>query len=308
MSTTWDQAPERPQTPDRLAPVPPSPSEQPGAAEPRTGEAAWPAWTAPVGLLSGLMAAFVGGLIIAVMAAAFGAGDLDDTPPGVLLGGTIVQDIGFVAAAIILATVTAGRPWAAQFGLRPTRVWPAIGWMALLYVGFVVFTGLWQLLVEIDEDTNLLRDLGADRSALLLALSAVLVCVLAPLVEEFFFRGFFFRALFNWKGLWPAAIITGAVFGAIHLGSSPPGALVPLAVLGFGFCLLYWRTRSLYPCIAVHAINNAIAFGALNDWTWQIPLLVIGALVVSLGIARLAALRWRPPALAPLHRGTTSSG
>ena len=57
-------------------------------------------------------------------------------------------------------------------------------------------------------------------------------------------------------------------------GRRPPGLLVPLAVLGFGLCLIYAWTRSLYPCVALHAVNNAIAFGVTQDWTWQIPLLV----------------------------------
>ena len=32
-----------------------------------------------------------------------------------------------------------------------------------------------------------------------------------------------------------------------------------LALLGVIFCLLYERTGSLYPAIALHAINNSIA-------------------------------------------------
>ena len=80
--------------------------------------------------------------------------------------------------------------------------------------------------------------------------------------EEFFFRGYFFTALRSWRGMWPAALITGLVFGAIHAGSSDPAFLVPLGLLGMGLCLLYVRTGSLYPCIAAHALNNSIAFGA----------------------------------------------
>ena len=63
--------------------------------------------------------------------------------------------------------------------------------------------------------------------------------VIAPIVEEFFFRGFFFGALRNWHGVWPAALITGVVFGCIHVGSAPIGFLVPLAFLGFILCLVY---------------------------------------------------------------------
>jgi hypothetical protein len=33
-------------------------------------------------------------------------------------------------------------------------------------------------------------------------------------------------------------------------------------------------------------VNNAIAFGVTQDWTWQIPLLAIGGTCVSLLIVR----------------------
>jgi uncharacterized protein len=277
-STMWES---RPELPDG-APPPPERAEQ-----------AWRPWTAPVALVSALLVAFVGGLIVAIIGAAFGS-SLNDMPPGVLMSATFIQDVGFVVAAVLFASMT-GPTWAAQFGLRRVRLLPAIGWMLLLYVAFIAFSGLWQQAVDIPEDTELLRDLGVDKSTLALIAAMVMVCVVAPVVEEFFFRGFFFTALRNWKGLWPAAVGTGVVFGAIHVGSSPVGALVPLGVLGFGLCLLYAKTGSLYPCIAVHALNNAIAFGTLNDWSWQIPVLAAGSLATSLLVTVPAVRRWRPP-------------
>jgi membrane protease YdiL (CAAX protease family) len=103
--------------------------------------------------------------------------------------------------------------------------------------------------------------------------------------EEFLFRGYIFTALRNWKGVWPAAVITGVLFGAVHAGSAPAADLVPLAGLGFGLCLLYRYTGSLYPCIAVHSLNNSIAFGGLEDWS----LLAVVALMVS-ALALIALL------------------
>ena len=121
-----------------------------------------------------------------------------------------------------------------------------------------------------DTEETLPKELGADDSDVALVAVAILVCVLAPLAEEFFFRGYFFTALRSWRGMWPAAIITGMVFGAIHAGSSDPAFLLPLAALGTGLCLLYVRTGSLYPCVAAHALNNSIAFGVSQDWGWEI--------------------------------------
>jgi uncharacterized protein len=281
-STAWET---RPELPD-------------GAPPPRPrADHGWAPWMAWIALLSALAVAFIGGTIVALVGLAFGH-DLDETPPGVLMGATFVQDLGFVAAALLFARM-AGPTWAGQFGLRATRVLPAIGWILVLYFGFIVFTGLWQQAVEIEEDTQLLRDLGVRDSPAALVAALLMVCVLAPVVEEFFFRGFFFGALRNWRGLWPAAVLTGLVFGGIHIGSSPVGALVPLALLGFGLCLLYARTGSLYPCIAVHAINNSIAFGTLNDWTWQIPLLLAGSLTACFLVTVPLLRRWRPPELGP---------
>ena len=112
----------------------------------------------------------------------------------------------------------------------------------------------------------------------LLLLSAALTCVVAPICEEFLFRGYIFTALRSWRGTWPAAVITGLVFGAVHAGSAPALDLVPLAGLGFGLCLLYRYSGSLYPCIAAHSLNNSLAFAALEGWGWQAPVLMIAAL------------------------------
>ncbi len=69
----------------------------------------------------------------------------------------------------------------------------------------------------------------------------------------------------------------------------------PLASSGLRFgvvlALLYWRTGSLWPPIGLHAINNSIAFGVSEDWTWQIPLLALGALALIFVPVRLIARR-----------------
>jgi membrane protease YdiL (CAAX protease family) len=62
----------------------------------------------------------------------------------------------------------------------------------------------------------------------------------------------------------------------------PPVAWLPLAVMGFLLALIFWITGSLLPCIALHAANNALVMSISLDWTWQVPLAVIGipALIV----------------------------
>jgi membrane protease YdiL (CAAX protease family) len=138
----------------------------------------------------------------------------------------------------------------------------------------------------------------------LLVSSAVLTCVLAPICEEFLFRGFIFSALRNWRGLWPAAVITGLLFGGVHAGSAPAADLVPLAVLGFLLCLVYSYTGSLYPCIALHALNNSIAFASLEEWTLgEGALLVLGSLsliaLIALALVRVGVIAPAPRLASP---------
>jgi uncharacterized protein len=90
------------------------------------------------------------------------------------------------------------------------------------------------------------------------------IVLLAPVAEELFFRGFFFAGLRSRWSLWPAALVSGLVFGMVH---APTGitTVVPLAALGFALCWLYDRTGSIWPCMIAHAINNGLALVLISS-------------------------------------------
>lgn len=259
---------------------------------PRT---AWPAWTAPVALLSGLVVAVVGALLIDVPALALGVNvSAEHLPDGLQLADTAVQDAGFVFVAVFFAQLGGRGAAAWQFGLRPTPLWRAVRWMVLVGLGFLLFSLAWKVAVNPPEE-KVLEQIGTG------VLAAALTCVIAPIGEEFLFRGFIFTALRNWRGPWTAAVVSGLLFGLVHVGSAPLLDLVPLAVLGFGLCVLYRQTGSLYPCIAVHSLNNSLAFGQLAkwNWQWQIPLLAVASLaliaLLALTLTRVGVIaRERP--------------
>jgi uncharacterized protein len=241
---------------------------------------AWPPWTAPAALVGGLVLAAVGALLVDIPALAFGVNvSASHVPPGLEIADTVVQDGAFVLAPVFFAQLGGRAVSAWQFGLRPTRSWRAVQLVALVLVGFLLFSLVWAAAFHPPKE-KLLEQLGTGESTILLLLSAALTCVVAPICEEFLFRGFVFTALRNWRGVWPAAVISGVLFGAVHAGSAPAVDLLPLAVLGFGLCLLYRYTGSLYPCIAAHSLNNSLAFGSLEDWGWQIPVLAGSALAL----------------------------
>jgi hypothetical protein len=244
---------------------------------------------APVALIGGLVLAAVAGLVVDLPAIALGAKlTTSHTPPGLAVADTFVQDVAFVLAAVFCAQLGGRRVRAWQLGLRPPRVgWPrAVLMIVGLIVLFIVLNVIWAALFNPGKE-KILEQLGSNENAALLLLSAALTCVVAPISEEILFRGFIFTALRSWRGTIPAAVITGVLFGAVHAGSAPVLDLVPLAALGFGLCLLYRYSGSLYPCIVAHSLNNSIAFASLEGWGWQAPVLVVAALAA---IAALVSL------------------
>ena len=277
-------APPAPQTNASPADAPQSPVS--AAVRPR-GRAGWRPWTAWAAILTGFGATVLGGMLVAIVATIMGA-SVSDPSPGVNIGLTFFQNLALIGAALLFASMT-GRPAGPDFGLRRTRLWRAVGLLLAIWVGFYAVSAVWVAALGLDERQTLPDELGIAGSTLNLVLVVVLITVVAPIGEELFFRGYFFGALRNWKGFLPAALITGIVFGAIHIGSAPIGFTVPLAVFGFGLCLLYERTRSLYPCIALHALNNSVALGLTQKWTWEILPTMVGSVIASLTLAALLA-------------------
>lgn len=82
--------------------------------------------------------------------------------------------------------------------------------------------------------------------------------IVAPVVEEVFFRGFVFAGLcqrYDWK---KAAFISSALFAVIHV---TPTAMIPVFILGYIFAYLYHRSNSIWPAILMHVSTNALALG-----------------------------------------------
>lgn len=81
----------------------------------------------------------------------------------------------------------------------------------------------------------------------------VLAAVVAPIFEEFIFRGFLYGVARRYFGMTPAIILVSALFGAIH---SNLAALPGLTVLSMCFCLAYEVTGSLFTSMIMHALFN----------------------------------------------------
>lgn len=83
-------------------------------------------------------------------------------------------------------------------------------------------------------------------------LRAVYFIVLAPLLEELVFRGWAFRKWNTSWGFLPAALVSSALFAAIHFET---GLIAPF-VLGLVACKVYQESGNLLSPVLVHCIFN----------------------------------------------------
>jgi uncharacterized protein len=175
--------------------------------------------------------------------------------------------------------------------------------------GFVAATGLaglWILalprrLVEWLPDVARIFE---GSPALQVVVTAVAV-VLAPICEEAAFRGYLQRTLARALGPWTAIGLAALLFALRHVD---PVRFLPLVFLGALFGWLAWRSGSLWPAIAAHAANNAIAAALTLTGSGSeaveavptvrealVPLLAGGAALAVLAFLYLRATPAPPP-------------
>jgi len=264
------------------------PSAERAPAAPRPERPRPPVWIALAAVLIGLLASVFTTLIVEIVGSAFGS-PLSHPTPAVNLTADFLFDLAFVVVAIYFALFI-GRMRLADFGYRRIAWRTGVGAVALAALGYYLVTFAYSALFALKGSDKLPNELGVTHSTAAAIAAAVFVCVVAPIAEEFFFRGFLFGVLRQIQvtvagrelGPWLAAVIVALLFGLAHAGSANPQFLVPLGFLGFVLCMIRGRTGSLYPCMALHSLNNAVALG-VNELNWSggvIVAVMVGSLLV----------------------------
>jgi membrane protease YdiL (CAAX protease family) len=128
----------------------------------------------------------------------------------------------------------------------------ALGGLALLYtegLKALPLTREWMLELERLTAVSDVQKIGM----------LIIAVGMAPLAEEYFFRGLLFRALDReWGGL-RAMIGSAAYFAMYH----PPVAWPPVFAVGLANAWLFKRSRSLVPCVLCHMAYNAVVIGTV---------------------------------------------
>jgi membrane protease YdiL (CAAX protease family) len=159
-----------------------------------------------------------------------------------------------------------GIDWRFVWGQRPERPrWFVLGGLILAALvfslsSFVVVAGVLSyrspLFVEgVLQQVNAEANPHTQHVLLYQMLTAIATIIVAPITEEFIFRGFILQ---RWAVKWNlplALILSSMVFGLLHL--NPIG----LSVFGLLMGVLYIKTRSLLVPITGHMLNNIIATG-----------------------------------------------
>lgn len=231
-------------------------------------------------LVFGLVAAIVLGIVWFVLAILVG----DITFDSLTVGDTQAELLGLLSdtsnlltlfyllssLAVLLPLVPLAMLCA---GLRPVRLrhsvalrlrWRWMLWCAIpALVVTVVSTSL--SFLPLLWDPKAIVPVPVDSGRILLLI--VMILLLVPLqaaAEEYVFRGFIMQAIGAWaRPVWVALLVSTVLFTIGHTQYELWGAL-SVAVMGLGFAVVTWRTGGLEAAIALHTVNNVIAFLLLS--------------------------------------------
>jgi len=137
---------------------------------------------------------------------------------------------------------------------RPSSWWRALGISVLAVIAVLVVGAAVAPFGNPEQEQGLIpSEWDSNRLAQFIAFAAV-VTLVGPIVEELMFRGVGYGLLEPY-GRGRAVVVVGLAFALIHgLFAGFP----VIAVFGIGLTYLRSRTRSIYPCIVLHACFNAL--------------------------------------------------
>jgi len=171
---------------------------------------------------------------------------------------TAIYDISLIAFVIYFIIKTKKGNFR-DFGFRKFS-WKMLGLGCGFLPLFYIFSGIYSWFLtkyvsEVRPQAEYLFPMFEQLNApLVLFLVAV---VIAPIAEEIFFRGFLINILQKLYGFEKSALLASFMFAGMHI---IPSVVIPFFVLGYFFCMLYKRSKSLWPGIILHILINFLGF------------------------------------------------
>lgn len=146
--------------------------------------------------------------------------------------------------------------WKKGYIQTDRRNWSTVSPSYLALTAIVTFSGIWllDLLMSVLQIPDLLKESFDLMQAGWVGIIAI--SLLGPILEELLFRGAITKVLLEKYSPFKAIVISGLIFGIFHLN---PAQIVGAGLIGFVLAWVYYRTRSLIPCILIHIINNSLS-------------------------------------------------
>lgn len=185
-----------------------------------------------------------------------------------ILAETTLMDIAALSVIIYLVRRYGGTWRSLGFRTPLSGIWREIMAGAAAYVAiFPIFIGALVVLVvaaklagyEPPPHPLIYIFLEEEKTnPFLVGYSIFLASVIAPVLEEIFFRGFLYPVIRRYWGVFWAAALTAVIFAAIHRNLF---AFLPIVVLGSGLAYIYEKRRSLAAPITMHLLHNTVFLG-----------------------------------------------
>ena len=186
---------------------------------------------------------------------------------GRFAGGEVPKDLlyhwdnavgGAIQFLVILGlALTIARGRFDLFALRRPESWRrAAGYAFVVLVAVYILAAILGPILHPGREQGLTPDEWDSSRATPFFANAVVVCVLAPIVEELMFRGLGFGLLAARFGVEPALVGSAVLFGLAH---GLVEALPLLVAFGIGLAWLRERQGSTIPGMILHGTFNSIA-------------------------------------------------
>lgn len=194
--------------------------------------------------------------------------------------------------------------------MNRSTLWTAIAVAVMIAVSCIISSiSFWEL-IGLDEsyfpeDIEKMESMYGPMSKCIPGVIAGVI--LAPIAEEILYRGILLRGMLKMRWYpWIAIPMSALLFSIMHGTTYQTIDIFPFGII-VGW--LYWRTKSLYPGIFMHIVNDAIAFGFMqlpessDDDTEEVSMKV-WIIMFGISIALMAyGINWYRKKTQPQYKG-----
>ena len=235
-----------------------------------------------------------------------------------------------LSTLIVFGLVPVWAAWSGKLRFAETFCWRRPRWwtwLAAMLCGVSMWPFAHELVLGLDElglvklnvvQLEQARELVQKCRTAPLLLVLMAFAIMPASCEEWFFRGYVFRALELKLAAWPAVLLNGLIFGLFHVVAVEAltlERLAPATVLGCVLAWIRWRSGSLWPGLLVHSLHNGFitlmfyfepllvqsGWGTLPEKHLPLKLLAAASVVLVVGLLPLVLAK-------PTNRQLTAGG